>query len=85
MLCKAVHDIGSWGFLLNFVEISSTLHHGLCDFCAVSVASDVILSSLVHEMEVWHNSAVSPAVHLQTVVSPGIPSRSHWALHPLAS
>lgn len=64
MLSNSMHDIGSWHLLLNFPEISSTLHHGLCVFCDVTVASHDILPHLVHEGAVWDNSPAS-AVHLQ--------------------
>ena len=65
MLSDSVHELGSWGFLLNFLEISSTLPHGLSVFCAVIVASDVILPHLVHEVAMWDNTPAPPAVHLQ--------------------
>lgn len=65
MLSNSMRDLGSWGFLLNCLATSSTLHHGLSVFCAVIVASDVILSHLVHEGAVWDNSPAPPAAHLQ--------------------
>lgn len=65
MLSNSMRDLGSWGFLLNCLAISSTLHHGLSVFCAVIVASDVILPHLVHEGAVGAKSPAPPAAHLQ--------------------
>lgn len=81
VLSNSVHFLGSRGFHLIFLEMSSALHHGICVFCTVIMASYVILFM---KGQCGTIVLLLPQSTCKWPVSPSITCCSHWALHPLA-